>query len=73
DAFRAPEVAARLKPDAATAFGLGIADAVITESGDPIANGWAAVTFALGALSTQDAHQRVADRHARWRSAPSPR
>lgn len=73
DPFRAPDVARQLKPDAATLFRLGIADAVITESGDPVLNGWHAIGHALADLTAQDAQQRLAARLAKWRTAPSPR
>ncbi len=71
DAFRAPEVAGRLKPDAHTLHRLGIADQVITEQGDPVANGWDAVAHGLADLTSQDAQARVRSRQERWRSAPS--
>ncbi len=71
DAGRAAEVAAQLRPDAHTLAALGIADVVVSEAGDRIANGWDAIAACLAELSTQDAQARRSDRLARWRSAPS--
>lgn len=71
DPFRAPDVAAQLKPDAATLHRLGIADAVVTEEGDPVTNGWQAAVGMLAELTSQDAQERRRTRLDKWRSAPS--
>lgn len=70
DPFRAPDVAAQLKPDAGTLLRLGIADRVIDESGDPVANGWDAVTHALQELTAEVPVERRNRRAHKWRTAP---
>ncbi len=72
DAGRAPEVARQLRPDARTLRSLGVADAVVSEEGDPVRNGWDAVAHHLLDLAAQDAQGRRRVRLDRWRSAPSP-
>lgn len=70
DPGRAAEVAARLRPDAATLAELGLADEVVPEpAGAEVAAGWAAVVRHLDALAATPPEERLRERRRRWRQA----